>query len=94
MMDAIRKMSLMPAQRLEKSTPTARLKGRVQEGADADLIAFDPATVSDRSTYKDPTAASVGMKYVIVNGIPVIEAGKQVPDALPGKPILGHTRLE
>src|SRR5262249_29004731 len=44
LMDAIRKMSLMPAQRLEKATVTARRKGRIQEGADADIVGFDPAT--------------------------------------------------
>ena len=64
--DAIRKMSLMPAQRLEKSTPEARRKGRLQEGADADVIVFDPKVVSDRSTYQSPREPSVGMKFVIV----------------------------
>jgi N-acyl-D-aspartate/D-glutamate deacylase len=42
LMDAIRKMALMPAQRLEKSTVTARRKGRLQEGADADIVVFVP----------------------------------------------------
>jgi N-acyl-D-aspartate/D-glutamate deacylase len=51
LMDAIRKMSLMPAQRLEKAAPSARRKGRVQEGADADLVVFDPRTVQDQATY-------------------------------------------
>lgn len=46
LMDAIRKMSLMPAERLGKSTVSARRKGRLQEGADADIIAFDPRTVA------------------------------------------------
>ena len=55
LMDAIRKMSLMPAQRLEKATPAARLKGRLQEGADADIIVFDPQTVTDtvKAQYPD-----------------------------------------
>jgi len=51
LMDALRKMSLMPAQMLERSTPAARQKGRLQEGADADIAVFDAATISDRSTY-------------------------------------------
>ena len=87
LMDAIRKMSLMPAQRLEKATAAARRKGRLQEGADADVIAFDPRTVSDRSTYQSPREPSVGMQYVIVNGTVLIDRGKLVPDRYPGRPV-------
>jgi N-acyl-D-aspartate/D-glutamate deacylase len=87
LMDAIRKMSLMPAQRLEKATTAARHKGRLQEGADADVVAFDPRTVSDRSTYQSPREPSVGMQYVIVNGTVLIDRGKLVPDRYPGRPI-------
>ncbi|HEY1400611.1 MAG TPA: amidohydrolase family protein, partial [Terriglobales bacterium] len=50
LMDAIRKMTLMPAQVLEKSTPAAHAKGRLQEGADADIVVFDPQTIADRAT--------------------------------------------
>jgi N-acyl-D-aspartate/D-glutamate deacylase len=85
--DAIRKMSLMPAQRLEKSTPAARRKGRVQEGADADLVAFDPKTVSDRSTYAAPATPSTGMKYVLVAGTVLVDGGRLVPNVYPGKAI-------
>ena len=86
LMDALRKMSLMPAQRLEKST-AARRKGRVQEGADADLVAFDPKTVADRATYQSPRTPSVGMRYEIVNGTVLIDEGQLLPDRYPGKPI-------
>ena len=89
LMDAIRKMSLMPAVRLEKSTPAARRKGRLQEGADADVVVFDPQTVSDRSTYQAPREHSVGMRYVIVNGSILIDDGRMIPGSFPGKPILG-----
>src|SRR5215475_4917287 len=65
LMDAIRKMSLMPAQMLERSTLSARLKGRLQEGADADVVIFDPLTVSDRSTYQHPMEASLGVEYLL-----------------------------
>jgi N-acyl-D-aspartate/D-glutamate deacylase len=92
LMDAIRKMSLMPAQRLEKSTPAARLKGRLQEGADADVVVFDPGKAADRSTYSAPMEPSVGMRFVIVGGTPVVEEGRSVPGALPGKPLLGQGR--
>lgn len=85
--DAIRKMSLMPAQMLERSTPAARLKGRLQEGADADVVVFDPQTVGDRSTYQHPMEASVGIEYLIVGGITVVEKGKIVEGVFPGKAV-------
>jgi len=79
LMDAIRKMSLMPAQRLG-----TRRKGRIQEGADADIVVFDPATVTDRATYEHPNEHSTGMRYVLVNGVPVIDKGAVVQGAYPG----------
>ncbi|MEZ4457328.1 MAG: amidohydrolase family protein [Gemmatimonadales bacterium] len=85
--EAIRKMSLLPAQRLETITSAGRRKGRIQPGTDADLVAFDPAEVSDRSTYRAPREPSVGMKLVVVGGVPVVEAGALVPGARPGRPI-------
>jgi N-acyl-D-aspartate/D-glutamate deacylase len=88
LMDAIRKMSLMPAQRLEKATAAARRKGRIQEGADADIVVFDPATVTDRATYEHPNEHSTGMKYVLVNGVPVIDKGAVVSGVFPGKGIV------
>jgi N-acyl-D-aspartate/D-glutamate deacylase len=88
LMDAIRKMALMPAQRLEKSTVTARRKGRLQEGADADIVVFDPKSVADRATYAAPREPSVGMKYVIVGGAVLIDQGKLIANTFPGKPVL------
>jgi len=88
LMDAIRKMSLMPAQRLEKATTAARRKGRIQEGADADIVVFDPATVTDRATYDHPKEHSVGMRYVLVNGVPLIDKGALVSGVYPGKAIV------
>lgn len=85
LMDAIRKMAFMPAQRLEKSTDAARRKGRLQEGADADIVVFDAATVADRSSYQAPREPSVGMKYVIVGGTVLIDQGKLNAGAFPGK---------
>ncbi len=87
LMDALRKMSLMPAQRLERSTPSARGKGRLQEGADADVIVFDPRTIADRSTYKAPRETSVGMKFVIVGGVVLIDRGALVADRFPGRAV-------
>ena len=86
--DAIRKMSLMPAQRLEQLTPVARQLGRLQEGARADITVFDPATVQDRATFRAPTEPSVGMRYVLVSGTPVVDGGKIVEGVAPGRPLL------
>jgi N-acyl-D-aspartate/D-glutamate deacylase len=87
LMDAIRKMSLMPAQRMQKSAPAARQKGRLQEGADADVVVFDPRTIADRSTYQAPMQQSSGMQFVIVDGTILIDEGKLVPSTFPGKPL-------
>lgn len=87
LMDAIRKMSLMPAQRMEKATPAARRKGRLQEGADADIVVFDPKTVVDRATYKAAMERSAGMQYVIVGGSVLIDRGEFVANTFPGRPL-------
>jgi N-acyl-D-glutamate deacylase len=85
--EGLRRMTLIPAQILESSVPQMKRKGRVQIGADADLVVFDAATVSDRATYTKPNQTAVGMRYVIVNGTPVIRDGVLVRDALPGRAI-------
>ena len=89
LMEALRKMTLMPAQMLERSTPAARQKGRLQEGADADIVVFDPQTIADRSTFEKPMEPSVGVHYLVVGGTPLIDDGKLVPDVFPGRAMLG-----
>jgi N-acyl-D-aspartate/D-glutamate deacylase len=89
LMEALRKMTLMPAQMLERSTPAAHRKGRLQEGADADIVIFDPQTIADRSTFEKPMEPSVGVQYLLVGGTAVIDDGKIVPNVLPGRPLLG-----
>ncbi len=89
LMDALRKMSLMPAEMLEHSTPAAREKGRLQERADADIVVFDAGTISDRSTFEKPMEPSVGVRYLVVGGTIVIDEGKIVPDVFPGRALLG-----
>jgi Amidohydrolase family len=86
--EAIRKMSLMPAQRLEAVADAARRKGRVQVGADADLAIFDLAIVADRATYASPAEPSVGFRFVLVNGVAVVKDGKAI-DAVAGRAIRG-----
>ena len=88
LMDAIRKMSLMPAQMLERSTPSAGAKGRLQEGADADVVIFDPQTVSDRSTYQHPMEPSVGVEYLLVGGVTLVDKGKLMEGVFPGKALV------
>lgn len=85
LMDAIRKMTLMPAQVLERSTPAGHGKGRLQEGADADIVVFDPQTITDRATYQSPMEPSVGVKYLVVSGTVLVEQGRIVPNIFPGR---------
>ena len=89
LMDALRKMSLMPAEMLERSTPAARQKGRLQEGADADIVVFDAATISDRSTFAKPMEPSVGVRYLVVSGTIVVDEGKIVSGVFPGRALVG-----
>jgi hypothetical protein len=94
LMDAIRKMSFMPAEMLERSTPAARHKGRLQEGADADIVVFDANTITDRATFEKPMEPSVGVRYLVVGGTLVVDEGKLVPDVFPGRAILGPEKIE
>jgi N-acyl-D-aspartate/D-glutamate deacylase len=90
LMEAIRKMTLMPAERLEARVPAMRQKGRLRVGADADITIFDPAKVVDRSTYREPSLAPVGIQHVIVNGVSVVANGQAVDGVAPGKAVRGE----
>ena len=81
--DAIRKFTSLPAQRMRLGD-----RGVVKVGMWADLVIFDPATVRDRSTFAQPNQLAEGMRWVLVNGIPVIEDG-QATGALPGQVLRG-----
>lgn len=87
LMEVIRRATLVPAQILAESVPAMARKGRIQAGADADIVVFDPDTVTDRATYTATTAPSTGYDYVIVNGVELVSAGCLLTDRLPGKPI-------
>jgi N-acyl-D-aspartate/D-glutamate deacylase len=85
LMTALRKMTLMPAQRLEKRAPVFNDKGRIRVGSDADLTIFDANRVIDRATYDDPLQYSEGIEYVLVNGVTVLKAGQLVDGVFPGR---------
>ncbi|MEU7023863.1 amidohydrolase family protein [Streptomyces sp. NPDC046203] len=87
LLDAIDRMTLVPARILEDSVPQMRRKGRIRVGADADLVVFDLATVKDNATYTEPAQCSSGFRHVLVNGTSIIENGERIAEARPGRPI-------
>jgi N-acyl-D-glutamate deacylase len=87
LLEAIRKTSLIPAQILEDAVPQMKKKGRLQVGADADIVVFDLETIIDQGTYMEPAKLSAGFRHVVVNGTTIIQEGKRQGDALPGQPV-------
>ncbi|MBV9765169.1 MAG: amidohydrolase family protein [Acidobacteriaceae bacterium] len=83
LMEALRKMTLMPAERVGLQN-----KGRIKIGADADVTIFDPARVIDRATYENPAQYSEGIEYVLVNGISVVKQGVLQENVAPGRGVL------
>ena len=90
--DALRKMTLLPAQRLAAIVPEMARKGRVQVGADADLTIFDPRRIRDRATYEAPDRPSAGIEHVLVGGVFVVRDGEPVDGVRPGRPLRGRLR--
>jgi dihydroorotase len=84
LMDALRRMTLMPAQRLEAAVPAMRNKGRIRVGADADITVFDPDQIIDRATFEKPAQYSDGIRHVLVSGVFVTRDGKTVEGIYPG----------
>jgi dihydroorotase len=80
LMDALRRMTVAPADRLGMQA-----KGRIAVGADADMAVFDAARVTDRATFENPAQYSEGMVYVLVNGVPVVRGGALVEGVAPGR---------
>ncbi len=90
--ETLRRSSLLPAQLLEAHVPAMRAKGRLQAGCDADVVVFDPATVTDQATYLQSTRPSAGITHVLVNGSFVVRDSALVADALPGRPVRAAPR--
>lgn len=87
--EALEKMTLMPAKRLEKIAPSMRFKGRIQTGADADITVFNPNTIIDKATFEKGLQFSEGIEYVMVNGVFILKQGKTVNNIFPGQPVYG-----
>lgn len=85
--EAIRRCSTVPAEILQASVPVMVRKGRLSAGSDADIVVFDPDTVTDRASYENSTTPSEGIHHVLVNGSFVVRDADLVIDALPGRPI-------
>ena len=64
-------------------------KGRICGGADADITIFDPDQIIDQATYEEPAKYSMGIKYVLVNGIIVVKEGQLQDGKFPGKAVRG-----
>lgn len=80
LMEALRKMTIMPAERIGDQN-----KGRIKIGADADITIFDPAHVLDRATFENPAQYSEGIPYVLVNGVLVVKDRVLQDNAAPGR---------
>lgn len=85
--DAVRRLSALPAQTLGIED-----RGRLEVGRYADVIAFDPAAIGDRSTFEDPHRYAVGMRHVFVNGVQVLANGEHT-GAKPGRFIRHRGRV-
>jgi dihydroorotase len=92
LMTALRKITLLPAQRLEPFVPAMRRKGRLAVGADADITVFDPARVIDRATYDKPAQFSEGIRHVLVGGTFVVRDEQLLPNVAPGRAIRAPSR--
>jgi N-acyl-D-aspartate/D-glutamate deacylase len=79
----------MPAQLLEGRVPAMKSKGRIREGADADIVVFDAGRINERATFREPTQPSEGVRFVLINGAVVVQDGVIQQDMFAGRPVRG-----
>ncbi|MBI5971038.1 MAG: amidohydrolase family protein [Deltaproteobacteria bacterium] len=89
LMDALKKMTILPARRLEAASPAMRKKGRITAGADADIVIFDPEKIKDNATVASPNRFSSGIEYVIIAGGIVKDPAGFRKDVRPGRALRG-----
>lgn len=87
LLEAIRRVSFGPAKILEDAVPQMKSKGRIQVGADADIVVFDLPSISDQATFARPAQPSTGVDYVIVQGVLLVDGGVLDTGVLPGRPV-------
>jgi hypothetical protein len=90
--EALAKCSLEPARLLQDRVPALRGKGRLRPGGDADIVVFDPATITDQASYRHSTRPAAGIRHVLVNGQFVVRDGDLVAGARPGGPVRAEPR--
>jgi N-acyl-D-aspartate/D-glutamate deacylase len=83
-------MSLYQAQWMAQTTPAFDKKGRIQLGADADIVIFNPKTVAANATYGQPYSPPTGIQHVIVGGRHIVKGGQRIEGRYPGKKILSE----
>lgn len=87
LLEAIERVSYGPARILQDGVPQMRRKGRIQAGADADIVVFDLESVTDNATYAEPAQTSSGFDYVLVGGVPLVDEGRLDTEVLPGQAV-------
>ena len=87
LLEGIRKCALIPAEILEPSTPDMRAKGRLQPGADADVVVFDLDTLTDRAEFSAMNRPAEGVRHLLVGGQPVIADGVLDLSGRHGRPV-------
>ncbi len=81
--EAVRKLTSLPAENLG-----LKRRGRLREGFFADIVVFDPATITDHATYAEPHQYATGVSHVLVNGVAVLKDGEHT-GAMPGRVVRG-----
>lgn len=88
LMDALARISLLPARWLAQVAPLFTAKGRIQVGADADIVVFDPAVIQAGADYGKPYVPPVGISHVLVGGRIVVRDGQRIEGRYPGRLLL------